>query len=44
VDEVARIARTTPMSPLARQELCKELEKTYAFINNKKLGAEFLYD
>ena len=35
-DEVARIARTTEMSPTARQQLCEELEATYAVITSKQ--------
>ena len=42
-DEVARIARTTEMSPMARQQLCEELERTYDVIMNKKSSAEMLY-
>ena len=42
-DEIARIARTTEMSPIARQQLCEELEKTYAIIINKKAAEPLLY-
>jgi hypothetical protein len=42
-DEVARIARTSEMSPAARQQLCDELETTYAVITNKEGSNALLY-
>ncbi len=42
-DEVARIARTTEMSPTARQQLCEELEACYTLITSKQSTSAILY-
>lgn len=42
-DEVARIARTNDMSPMAREQLSEELASTYALITNQNSRGALLF-